>query len=569
MPSDNIEGSQSSRHAREIDLEDDLDVHQRRMSCKLHAESTHEFSTKELGVSVEDDFSSKSQVKDGVELPFRTNPRRLEDSYFVHEPLQLNIPSIRLITVLPSDGDNEIRCTVTHVTLEVPPSYDPFLWPSIAAQYTCLSYVWGSPDQTRWIKVNGKSFEVQINLWNFLRNVCSAKATGEYTNKWWCRSLWIDAICIDQENNLERNHQVQQMGRIYSRATQVVAWLGDDARLAALIRSRQPVPILLKEYGITRFTGSRTLTLQESETLCNNTYWKRAWVVQEVLHARQLLLLAGGAMMDVETCKDMLLNAQKSEAQEPLDLLENVAGKHSNALITNIEIFRRKDCHNIRDRVYSLLSISCDGSQLPVKYDSSLGELARSVIRINKDGVCFESVLLVIQSISLEQSLLDVDACLPIIATRGFQMLRYKTTCPRCGEDISMTQHKVAVSDPSRSRYMCLHCNHFGSLRPSGVHEISHHGHLCVIWGAIDEVDSCDWHLFWAPLDRSEWHRLRGYKYTLASRNGGLRRLIISLGLLCEIESLISRHQQQDPMHFLSRKTNHYPACTSSWEVVE
>lgn len=38
--------------------------------------------------------------------------------------------------------------------------------------------------------------------------------------------FWIDALCIDQENLAERNHQVTQMGKIYASAYRVVSWLG-------------------------------------------------------------------------------------------------------------------------------------------------------------------------------------------------------------------------------------------------------------------------------------------------------------------------------------------------------
>jgi FAD/FMN-containing dehydrogenase len=39
------------------------------------------------------------------------------------------------------------------------------------------------------------------------------------------RVLWIDALCIDQNNNEERGEQVQQMGSIYSKAERVIIWL--------------------------------------------------------------------------------------------------------------------------------------------------------------------------------------------------------------------------------------------------------------------------------------------------------------------------------------------------------
>jgi ribosomal protein S27AE len=576
VPSDTIESSHLRKRARGYDLEDDSEVRKRNRGCQLDAEITQGPPANILERPVAEDLPSKSQRKSETGRARQANPSRLGEMFFIHKPLQLDIPSIRLIELHPSDDDNDIKCSIRHVTLELPPCYDPQIHDPIAGRYTCLSYVWGPADKTRWITVNGKLFEVRMNLWNFLRAASSLRARDKHDPDLWYKALWIDAMCIDQENSLERNHQVQQMGRIYSSAIEVTAWMGDDQRLATLMESVKAESSLGPDeiFHKKQLRSNSDWGSSDWEHLCNNTYWKRAWVVQEVLRARSLFFLASGVSMHVRELRKMLLQAPKSQALEPLNLLDNIAKKSSNAvvsakLISNIELFRRKECMDIRDRVYSLLSVSCDGSQLPVNYDSSLGELTRSVIRINKDGVCFESVLLVLKAILLEQSLLDVDACLPIIATRGSQMLRYKTTCPRCGEDISMAQHEVSVSDPSRSRYICLHCNHFGLSRPSGVHEISHQGHLCVIWGTIAEGNYCDWHVFWAPLEGGEWQRLLGYKYTLTSENGSLRRLIVSLGLLCEIESLISRHQHQDPMHFLGSKTNHYPACTSSWEVVE
>ncbi|KAF8856327.1 HET-domain-containing protein, partial [Acephala macrosclerotiorum] len=40
------------------------------------------------------------------------------------------------------------------------------------------------------------------------------------------RVLWIDTLCINQEDEKEKNHQIRQMGRIFERAGVVVAWLG-------------------------------------------------------------------------------------------------------------------------------------------------------------------------------------------------------------------------------------------------------------------------------------------------------------------------------------------------------
>lgn len=44
-------------------------------------------------------------------------------------------------------------------------------------------------------------------------------------------TIWIDAICIDQTNEVERGSQVSIMSKIYQKAEEVVAWLGPDSEV--------------------------------------------------------------------------------------------------------------------------------------------------------------------------------------------------------------------------------------------------------------------------------------------------------------------------------------------------
>jgi hypothetical protein len=224
------------------------------------------------------------------------------------------------------------------------------------------------------------------------------RTTDKYNVKWWHGSLWIDAICIDQENGSEKNHQVQQMGRIYSSAAETIAWLGDDKTLARLMKARTPESILLKAFGIARLAAKATMVRQPEyyEALCNNAYWKRAWTVQEILHARHLFHLAQGVMMHADEFKDILLQVPEGNVTEILSLLDYVARNSldvvvSADLITDVELLRHQDCITIQDRIYSLLTVSCDGLQLPVGYDCSLVDLIRSALSINKRGVCFQN----------------------------------------------------------------------------------------------------------------------------------------------------------------------------------
>ncbi len=87
--------------------------------------------------------------------------------------------------------------------------------------YEALSYVWGSRFGTEPIRCDGKRLMVTPN--------CES-ALGYLRLKDKTRILWVDAICIDQENGAasvkERNTQVALMGEIYKKASRTLCWFG-------------------------------------------------------------------------------------------------------------------------------------------------------------------------------------------------------------------------------------------------------------------------------------------------------------------------------------------------------
>ena len=93
------------------------------------------------------------------------------ESNFTYEPSMLDAASLRLVRVLCPASDGTVRCSISNTALNVPPSAVDKGRPALPT-YTCLSYVWGSLDETRWIDLNSKPFEVRKNLWDFL-NVSS------------------------------------------------------------------------------------------------------------------------------------------------------------------------------------------------------------------------------------------------------------------------------------------------------------------------------------------------------------------------------------------------------------
>jgi hypothetical protein len=122
--------------------------------------------------------------------------------------------------------------------------------------YFCLSYTWGDQSNKRQIRINGKSHSVAQNLWEFLhalrRHCVSAKKRSglEHSRDDWLMALpksyiWIDALCINQEDEAEKSQQVQRMGQIYKRAQLVLMWLGRDPRIEFAVETIQKSRISL------------------------------------------------------------------------------------------------------------------------------------------------------------------------------------------------------------------------------------------------------------------------------------------------------------------------------------
>ncbi|KAF2165767.1 hypothetical protein M409DRAFT_24053 [Zasmidium cellare ATCC 36951] len=109
--------------------------------------------------------------------------------------------------------------------------------PDDALAYSAVSYTWGNNPETAPMVINGHLVQVPANteialrglLTQILRTTHREKhATEPTSGDQRLPLLWIDALCIDQENLTEKSQQVAMMGEIYSRADEVLVWLGDD-----------------------------------------------------------------------------------------------------------------------------------------------------------------------------------------------------------------------------------------------------------------------------------------------------------------------------------------------------
>ena len=160
--------------------------------------------------------------------------------------------------------------------------------------YTCISYVWGSTSQYTDIPCNDRSLKVTPHLRGGL--LC-AHASRMASDPAW---LWIDAICINQSDDVEKAAQVTQMHKIFANASLVLAWLGPESEDSHRAFTFMPHAIEKLWYHYDRGNYG-TLTRAENWTAVGNEessdwvslhglfgleYWLRLWIVQEVVGRR-------------------------------------------------------------------------------------------------------------------------------------------------------------------------------------------------------------------------------------------------------------------------------------------
>lgn len=131
---------------------------------------------------------------------------------FQHAPLNHTAREILLLKLLHADQDNDEPHVPQYIIEHVDLDSDP--------RFKAISYTWGSPNNTGEILIEGKPYTIRSNLWAFLAQKSQDRPFNE--SSW----LWIDQICINQEDGREHTHQVGQMTGVYSKAEEVLIWLG-------------------------------------------------------------------------------------------------------------------------------------------------------------------------------------------------------------------------------------------------------------------------------------------------------------------------------------------------------
>lgn len=193
------------------------------------------------------------------------------DFYYRPQAEISNVGTYRIVTVHPAEYHDPIRCSLSEVSLK-----------DTSVKFIALSYCWNSSAAEQTIWCDGRPLKVTANLFAALRNARPRNVDVR---------LWIDQVCVDQTNIIDRNEQVSKMGHIFRAASGVIVWLGEASPGSS---AAMELPRMIKRYWTTLYRNPNELTDSRKTppecdpwgegawpaflALLNRPWWKRLWV---------------------------------------------------------------------------------------------------------------------------------------------------------------------------------------------------------------------------------------------------------------------------------------------------
>ncbi|KAE8329376.1 heterokaryon incompatibility protein-domain-containing protein [Aspergillus sergii] len=346
---------------------------------------------------------------------------------------------IRLLILLPGKWSDPIHCRWRVVSLNGKP------------EYKALSYVWGRSKHSQPIYLNGSPVYITRHLRRALRQL---RRDSEAV------CLWVDAVCINQSDDEEKTEQVKMMGKIYAQSQEVVVYLGDafapsfsqsfsnpsgtsdaiahtitphecyytpalNEKDTGLVWRRQMsykdgsylfcfIQLLADEVDMNSFMagkdqGSLDEVMEALRLFLSAVkWWKRVWVIQEVVIASRIMILYGSMIAPWEMfvkaanrvhgnpqmqIPSLAVNDMKvlAEFSRRIRSIESIRARwQSPEQITLLQLLRQfsgREATDPRDKVYALLGLAKDqptvepnyaASELDVFVDTALDIISRS-----------------------------------------------------------------------------------------------------------------------------------------------------------------------------------------------
>ncbi|KAH8728901.1 heterokaryon incompatibility protein-domain-containing protein [Phaeosphaeriaceae sp. PMI808] len=255
--------------------------------------------------------------------------------------------NIRLLTFCSTDKNNRLCFSLDEVDLQDHP------------EFVALSYVWNDPRAPLYqqsplphhrkheIICNGETVSVSGNLFNALHTIFlgwdedKSPLSGIESGR-----IWIDQLCINQQDVAEKSQQVAFMDTLYQKAKRVVAWIGPDdshtLRAISLMKRIGCIPrntYIDPSYDVAaRLREFSETDLTSLMSFFASAYFQRVWIVQEVVFAKENRMLCGRhtvSYKDLVTTSSWLfhtgawslLTVHAASFQTPTSIGKQAAGK--------------------------------------------------------------------------------------------------------------------------------------------------------------------------------------------------------------------------------------------------
>lgn len=273
----------------------------------------------------------------------------------------------------------------------------------VEEQYEAVSYMWGSQSPKRHIIVNGKTLEVRENIWCCLKHLRDHELTRS--------RLWIDSICINQNDEVEKSQQVAKMAQIYKHASRVLIWLGSTSLQTYLLTpgtdhlqdSIETLPSKDRHawIDVLGYSDPRSRSLENQiMSIVYNSYWERLWIIQETALAQNACIVFGKALLDKDCIIAIYMAARENSKPGYCSWIErqrdpNIRnsgtasldhhpmlraslknGTVQDSLSELILAFHSKGCTDPRDFVFGLVGLLDPCPRLEINYSSSNEEIA-------------------------------------------------------------------------------------------------------------------------------------------------------------------------------------------------
>lgn len=300
-----------------------------------------------------------------IESPSSTSSSHPAPPTFSSVYLPLAPNHTRFLTIYPASRlEDDICCELKPVCLDD------------IARYEALSYTWGSGELSCTASVNGCSLPITANLSDALRYLREADQP---------RTIWADAICINQSDLEERSSQVAFMGKIYSTVRLVVIWLGRE------IEGGDP--------GLRRLADGPSLwNWEDSEirsatgTLFERDWWSRCWIIQEFFNSTDQIFVCGYITLSGGTVHRIFHAFYTSnriiDVDHDYSHFFTFAKRQSDELKHLMLDWGHTEATDPRDKVYAFLGLAKDLDTIIPDYNALPRDVYTDLVRryVEEDG---------------------------------------------------------------------------------------------------------------------------------------------------------------------------------------